>query len=176
LGDGCDCSVSGMWGAAVSDLRDAAARAAVWQVIEQAAKARKDEAKAELLALEQGDTVAGKVNGQIVGKASWSKGRAKLVVTNEEHFMHWLRKNHPSEVVESANPAYVKALEKHHIDGVVIDGQGEVVPGVELQVGDPYLTVRREKEAEEIVAGLLAHGRIQLDGMRELTPKLDEAP
>jgi hypothetical protein len=158
----------------MSDLRDAAARAAVWQVIEQAAKARKDEAKAELLALEQGDTIAGKVNGQVVGKASWSKGRTKLVVVDERALLAWLRRRHANEIVEAPNPAYLKALETSAFDGAAIDSMGEAVPGVELQTSDPYLTVRREKEAEQIVAGLLAHGRIELDGIRELTPRLDE--
>ena len=159
----------------MSDLRDAAARAAVWQVIEQAAKARKDEAKAELLALEQGDTVAGKVNGQIVGKASWSKGRAKLAITDEQTLVKWVQKNAPTELVQSVNVAYLRHLEDRAKQlGAVVDLNGEVVPGVELQTSEPYLMVRREKEADQIVAGLLAHGRIQLEGIRAISPPLEQ--
>ncbi len=159
----------------VTDLRDAAMRAAVWSVIEQAAAARKAEAKAELAALEFGDSVAGKLNGQIVGKASWSKGRAKLVVTDEHAFVNWVYQNYPTEIVSQVNPAFVRQLEERaKTAGTPIDSIGDVVPGVELQTGDPYLTVRREKEAEEIVAGLLRHGRIELGGLRELTPRLED--
>jgi hypothetical protein len=50
----------------------------------------------------------------------------------------------------------------------VIDNQGEIVPGVELQHGDPYVSVRREKDAPFVVAQLLSGGRIQLDGIKEL--------
>ena len=159
----------------MTDLRDAAARAAVWQVIEQAAKARKEEAKAELLALEHGDTVAGKVNGQIVGKASWSKGRAKLVVTDERAFVNWVAGHYPTEIISQINPAFIRSLEQRAKDtGAPIDLYGEVVPGVEIQTSDPFLTVRREKDADEIVAGLLAHGRIQLSGIRAVGERLEE--
>lgn len=156
---------------APSVLRDAATRAAVWGVIADAAKDRQNEAKAELADLEPGDTVAAKLGGQIVGKATKTKGRSRLSVHDEAAFLAWVKSTHPTEVVESVNPAFVKSLEARAKElglGPVIDNQGEVVPGVEIVQGDPYVTVRKEKDASVLVAGLLANGRVTLDGIREL--------
>lgn len=150
-------------------LRDAATRAAVWGVIAAAAKDRQDEAKAELRQLEPGDTIAAKVNGQLVGKATMANGRAKLVVTDESQLLAFIRDNHPTELVQSVNPAYLKALEaKAKEVGAVIDDQGEFVPGVELVAGAPYVSVRRDKEAPFIVAQLLSSGQVQLDGIKQI--------
>ena len=151
------------------DLRYAAARAVVFQVLEQAAKARKDEAKAELAQLQPGDTVGGQWDGQLLGKATMTAGRTKLVVTDEAKLLEWLQKNHPTEIVFSPNPAYLKALESTARSvGAVIDNQGEVVPGVELVSGEPYVSVRKEKDAPFLVAQLLSGGRISLDGIKAL--------
>lgn len=153
-------------------LRDAAARAVVFQVIEQAAKARKDEAKAELTQLESGDTVAGKWDGVTLGKATKTSGRTKLVVTDEAALLEWLQANHPTEIVVSPNPAYLKALESTARNvGAVIDNQGEIVPGVQLEHGDPYISVRKEKDTPFFVSRLLSGGRIALDGIKALEAK-----
>jgi hypothetical protein len=150
-------------------MRDAAARAVVYQIIEQAAKARKDEAKAELTQLQPGDTVGGQWDGQLLGKATMTAGRTRLVVTDEGKLLAWLQSNHPTEIVISPNPAYLKALESTARNvGAVIDNQGEIVPGVELTHGDPYVSVRKQPDAPFLVAQLLSGGRISLDGIKEL--------
>lgn len=148
------------------DLRDAAARAVAWQIIEQAAKARKDEARAELAALEPGDTIAGKWDGQLLGKATMTHGKSKVVITDHQQLVEWLQYTHPTEILISANPAYVATLQ--HVGGVVIDKDGAVVPGVEVVQGDPYVSVRKEKDAPFVVAQLLSGGRVALDGIKEL--------
>lgn len=151
------------------ETRSAAARALVWQIVEQAAKARKDEAKAQLSTLEPGDSIAARLNGQPLGKATLTAGRARLVVTDEAALLSWLKQQHPTEVVESPNPAYLKALEARAKEvGGVIDNAGEVVPGVELQAGEPYVSVRKDKDAPLLVAQMLSSGQIALDGIKEL--------
>jgi tryptophan synthase alpha subunit len=140
----------------------------VWQVIEQRAKELKDAAKAELQALEVGDAVAGKWDGKVIAKASKSKGRTKLTVTDEQAFLDWVSERHPTEVVYAVNPAFVKALEARAKDiglGAVVSTDGEVVPGVEIVEGEPYVTVRREKDAPFLVAQLLSSGRLSLEGV-----------
>ena len=96
-------------------------------------------------------------------------GRTKLIITDEVKLLEWLRKNHPTEIVISPNPAYLKALESTARSvGAVIDNQGEIVPGVELVSGEPYVSVRKEKDSPFVVAQLLSTGRIALDGLKEL--------
>lgn len=149
----------------MSELHDAAMRAGVFQVIEREAKAQKDAAKAELAALPVGDAVAGRVDGEVLCKASWSKGREKVIVTDERALLEWVKQHHPTEVVESVNPAFLKTF------GVVegqVHWQGEPVDFMEAVQGEPYVTVRSEKNASELVAKLLRGGMVALDGVGEL--------
>ncbi len=148
-------------------LREAATRAAVWGVIADAAKDRQNEAKAELAELEPGDTIAGKVGGQIIAKATMTKGRERISTVDPAALLEWVRTNHPTELVqsvESVNPAYLKTFKA--VGGVVIDGDGEPVPGVKVEYSDPYVTVRKEKDATALVAELLSSGAIALDGIK----------
>lgn len=150
-------------------MRSAAARAVVFQVLEQAAKKHKDEAKAELAQLEAGDTIAGKWGDQLLGKATMTTGRTKLVVTDEKKLVEWLQWHHPEEIVLSANPAWLRQIEERARGlGQPVDSGGELVPGVELTQGEPYVSVRKAPDAPFVVAQLLSSGRVALEGLKEL--------
>jgi hypothetical protein len=150
-------------------MRDAAARAVVFQVLEQRAKQLKDEAKAELSQMQPGDTIGGSWDGQLLGKATMTTGRSKIVVTDEQKLLEWLQYNQPDEIVMSINPAYLRLLESRAKEvGAVISSDGEVIPGLEIQTGTPYVSVRKEKDAPFVVAQLLSGGRVSLDGIKEL--------
>ena len=149
------------------DLHAIALRAGVFQVVEREAKAAKEEARAELIAaLPFGDSVAGRYGNDLLCKASWSKGSQKVVVTNERAFLEWVKKNHPTEIVESVNPAYLTSLKQ--VGDCVIDKDGQVADGVEVVTGKPSLSVRSEKGALELVAQMVAEGLVSLDGLKEL--------
>jgi hypothetical protein len=151
------------------DMRRAAAKAVVFQVLEQAAKAHKDDAKAELAQLSPGDTLAAQWDGQMLGKATMTTGRTKLVVTDERALVEWLKEHHPTELIVMPNSAYLKALESQARNvGAVIDDQGEIVPGLELVTGEPFVSVRKQPDAPFVVAQLLSGGRIALDGIKEI--------
>ena len=148
--------------------REAAFQAAVWQTIEAKAKQKKDEARARLGDVPVGETVAGRWDGQIIAKATMAKGKKRLVVTDDRALLAWVKEHHPTEVVEAVNPAYIKTIEAKAISeglGAVIDSQGVVIPGVEVQTSDPTVSVRREPGAEEIIAELFAAGRVSMDGI-----------
>lgn len=150
-----------------NDLHALALRAGVFQVVEREAKAAKDTARAELIAaLPFGDSVAGRYGDDIVCKASWSKGSRKVVVTDERAFLQWVKENHPTEIVESVNPAYLSSLKQ--VGDVLVDKDGQVAAGVEVVQGNPSLTVRSEKGALELVAQMVADGRVSLDGLKEI--------
>lgn len=156
-------------------LRDAAFRAGVWQFIEQRAKAMKDEAKAELLALEPGDRVAGKWHGQSVATATMSDPDPKIAVRHGDQFLEWVRSHHETEVVESVNPAFMNRLKI--VDGHVIDAVGEIVTGVEVVPGKPYVSVRKADGAPDVIAELFRTGAVGLDGIAHaaLPPVVDAA-
>lgn len=156
-------------------LRDAALRAFVWQTIATRATQMKDEARAELTGIPVGETVAAKWGDQLLAKAGMSKGKAKLVVTDEQALLDWVAEKHPDEIIRAVNPAYVKAIEAKAKSlglGAVIDNAGDVIPGVEIQVGDPSVSVRKEAsvDALQVVAELLSGGHFRLDSIKELEP------
>ena len=151
----------------MTDLHDAALRAGVFHVIETEAKKAKAEAKEQVAAgLLVGDGVSGRVGDDILCKLSWSKGAKKIVVVDERALLAWVKEHHPTEVVESVNPAYVKSLKA--VGGIVIDADGVPVEGMEEQVGNPSLGLRTEKGALELVTELLAAGRVSLGRIKEL--------
>lgn len=150
------------------EQRDAAFRAAVWSAIETRAKEQKDIARGELTDIPIGDTISARWGDRILAKASMNNGRAKLVVTDPQKLLAWVKRNHPTEVVETVNPAYLKAVEAKAKElgvGAVIDSQGDVIPGVEIQTGDPIVSVRREKNTDDILAELFELGRVSMDGI-----------
>lgn len=148
----------------MSELREAVLRAAVFATIAERANALKDQARSELSEIPLGDTLSARHGDRLLAKASLAKGKSKLVVTDPQRLLEWVKTNHPSEVVESVNPAYLTALTaKAKEVGAVIDSQGDIVPGVELAEGPPTVTVRREKDAIEIVGEMLAGGLISLE-------------
>lgn len=146
-------------------MHSAALRAGVFQVIEREAKTAKDAAKAELSGLPVGDTVAGRVGDEVLCKVAWSKGREKLVVTDERAFVEWVKLHHPTEIVESVNPAYTAGLAR--VGQVAVDADGVVVDGVEVVAGEPFLSVRSEKAALGLVERLVSEGRVSLSGVQQ---------
>lgn len=158
----------------VNELRDAALRAAVWQTVEAKAKEQKDFARQDLAGIPVGETVAARWNGELLAKAAMAKGKTRMVVTNEAALVAWVKAHHPTEIVEAVNKAFLTSLEARAKDlglGAVIDSQGEVIPGVEIATGDPVVSVRKEKGAEQLVADMLTSGRITLDGL-DTTPAI----
>lgn len=147
-------------------LHDAALRAGVFQHLQKRAGELLAAAKADLAALPNGDTVAGRHNDQVLCKASWVKGRQSIAVDDPQALLEWVKAHHPTEVVESVNPAYVSSFKA--VEGVVIDGSGEPVPGMRVKQGDPYITVKSNAETPFLVAQLIAGGLVSLDGTREL--------
>lgn len=155
----------------MTELHDAAFRAGVWQYIAKRATELFNTTKEELKAsLPQGDVVAGRSGDQILAKASWTEGRQSIVTEDPVALLAWVKANRPTEVVESVNPAFVASFKV--VDRIVIDGQGEPVPGVGVKQGDPFISVRGTKDAPFLVATLLSSGKVTLDGV---TPELEPA-
>lgn len=152
-------------------MHDQALAAGVWQQIETRAKELKDAARARLkAALPNGDTIAGRVDDQILCKASWVKGRKSIVVKDERALLEWVKEHHPTEIVESVNPAFLKTFGE--VDGQV-HWQGEPVDFMAVKAGEPYIAVKATDEAPFLVATLFRSGQVTLDGIE---PKAIESP
>lgn len=92
--------------------------------------------------------------------ASFTKvpGKVTAVVTDEAAFTAWVEKNYPAEIVKTVRPsAREKFLKDAAAEGEPVNtATGEVIPGVEIHEGDPYLTTRPTAAARALMKQTLA--------------------
>lgn len=99
--------------------------------------------------------------GNNLGAVTLSNGRTTARVTDQKAFATWVAKKYPTEITVAINPAFQKRLldaataAGDPVDGLASDG--ELIPGVEIRQGDPYLTVRPTDEARDRMRTMLAN-------------------
>lgn len=115
---------------------------------------------------EPGDRMTVKVGDQKIGTVSLANGRVTARVTDAPALLAWVKATYASEVhtVEEIRPAFLAKLLGDAKDaGQPVDARtGEAVPGVEVGVGDPYVTTASEKHAAEVIAAAWASGELVL--------------
>lgn len=141
----------------MTDLKQAAVRLAVIRELEQRIK----DARAELNmmfvdSLDVGDSKAASLDdGTKLGKVSYVSGRNSATVTDERALLAWTKANRPDEVVSTVRESFVTYLKdsaKRH-DGFAVDeSTGEIVPGMSMREGNPYIMFRAEKGSGEVIA------------------------
>lgn len=108
-----------------------------------------------LAALDEGDSKAATLpDGITLGKVTKTRGRLTPTVIDETAFLRWVQENHPEEIEPQVRPAFrAKIIETTKSYGVAIDPSTcEVVPGVELRTGDPFISFRPARGYQQIVA------------------------
>lgn len=147
------------------DIKDAARRVMAAKLVADAVRAHGEPVKAALLDALTGDGVemvrVKDDSGTNFGTVSVAGNRQKKAkVVDEAVFVAWVKRTRPTEVVEVVRPATQKALldaaTKAGDDVPVDTVTGEVIPGVEMQEGEPYLTLRPTPLAKELMADTLA--------------------
>lgn len=130
----------------MTDIRGLAVQSIALAELGKRVKERADRVKRELAeALDPGDRkTAALDDGTVVGSISYVKGRKSARVSNEAALTAWVAANHPDEIVQQIRPAYRAALlELAKTNGVAADPTtGEIVPGIEFDVTDPYLSAK----------------------------------
>lgn len=156
----------------MSELQKAAQRITALRVLEGVIKEETEQAKAA--ALEAMAAVGAErvrvvdAAGANLGAVSLATGRTTARVTDERALLEWVKRNHPSELVETVRPAFLQALKDSAVakaepgDTTAVGPDGEVLPGMELVSAQPYVAVRATPEAKERMRGLLASGLLQL--------------
>lgn len=98
-------------------------------------------------------------DGQDLGVVFVGGNRSrKAVVVDEAAFLDWVQRNRPHDVVttvrESARKQLLDAATKAG-DPVDVD-TGELIPGVQMHTGDPYLATKPTAFARELMESTLA--------------------
>lgn len=154
----------------MTDIQRAARELTAAKVLADVAKQRTAAAREQLTA-HMRDTGTERVrvsgdDGRDLGAVSLARGRLLARVCDEAAFMKWVADRYPTEVVTVVRPAFVQRLmaEATTLQDPVDRQTGEVIPGVELIRGEPYLTVRPTPEARERMQSLLSSaGLLELE-------------
>lgn len=147
------------------NVQNAARIVTAVKVLSDAAKAEGAAAREELLAhMRSTGTERVRVSdehGENLGAVSLASGRLTPRITDESAFVAWVAQRHPGEVEEVlvVSPGWRERLlaAMARLGDPVDPETGEVVPGVELVRGEPYLTVRPTDEARQRMRGLVVN-------------------
>lgn len=109
-------------------------------------------------AMEVGERLVVKIGDEPVGTVTVARGRVAARITDPRALVGWVKTNHPTEVVtvEEVRSSFVTALLKRAKDC------GEVIPGIEITQGDPYLLAPVDDVAAQVIAAAWADGTLRL--------------
>lgn len=99
-------------------------------------------------------------------------GSRRAQVADDKAFVDWVAKRYPDEMVLLVRPAFRDRLlaTATRLGDPVDSETGEVIPGVEISQGDPYLTVRPSAVAKERMrSALAANGLLALGQSGEVS-------
>lgn len=106
-------------------------------------------------------------DGTDLGSVALAAGRVSAKVTDPAAFQAWVAVRHPDELVQQVRESFThRVLNQAAATGDPVDPMtGEVIPGVEVVAGDPYLTVRPTAAAKDRMRETLqASGLLVLPG------------
>lgn len=112
-----------------------------------------------------------------LGTVTLAVGRVTAKVTDEQAFLAWVRKNHPGELVETVRDSFRRKVLDEAVakaeagDPTAVGPDGEVLPGVEVVHGLPYLACRPTDEARRRMREVLS-----TSPLRALTSGITEVP
>jgi phage host-nuclease inhibitor protein Gam len=111
-----------------------------------------------LAAMEVGERLVVKVGDTPVGTVTVAHGRPSARITDPRALLAWVKANHPTEVVprEEVRAAFVTALLGR------AKSSGEVIPGIDVSQGDPYLLAPVDDVAAAVIGAAWADGSLSL--------------
>lgn len=155
----------------MNDMKRLGREVAAANLIADEIEARGAAAKAELLDA-FAETGADRVtvtddDGAKLAVVSKGAGRTSAAVVDEDAFADWVEANYPTAIVRTIAPdVRLRLLNAAKKAGEPVDvATGEVIPGVEIRTGAPYVSARPTPEAKERMRELLASsGLLELAG------------
>lgn len=101
--------------------------------------------------------------GNNLGTVSLTAGRVSARVVDEAAFLAWVVHNHPDETQTVVREAFRRKVldsatsKAEHGNPTAVGPDGEVVPGVEVVHGVPYVSCRPTPEARDRMRTMLAN-------------------
>lgn len=131
----------------MTDTKGLAVQAIALKVLGDKVTERAVVVRAELAsALDVGDRkTAALADGTKVGSITYANGRVTPRVVDERAFTAWVSENYPDEIVPLVRSSFRDAiLAQAKANDAPVTANGELVPGIELRPGNPYLTAKPE--------------------------------
>lgn len=142
-------------------MKDIAKRVVAAKLVGDEIKNIEKAAKADLLE-QMGDlgvrTLDVESDGVKLAVISKTAGKVAAKVVDEAALLKWVTANRPDQLRQIVHEAFVKSLLKSAAEqGDAVDEKtGEVIPGIEVTAGDPYVSARPTAEARARMKDLLA--------------------
>lgn len=105
--------------------------------------------------MDTGDSKAAALeDGTPLGKVTKSRGRQTPTVIDEPAFTAWVKARYPTEITETVRGSFTtRVLMSAKAYGAAVDeSTGEVIPGVELRSGNPFISWRGDRGWEQVIA------------------------
>jgi hypothetical protein len=98
-------------------------------------------------------------HGTNMGAVTLAAGRSSARVTDERAFGRWVEDRYPTEVERIVRDAFRRRLlaEAAKAGDPVDTATGEVIPGVVVEQGDPYIVARPTEDARDRMRTMLAN-------------------
>lgn len=139
----------------MSELLDAATRAAIVSALRSQVMEAYELARNEVgEQMNPGDRKAAQLGNERLGYVVMTTGSTRFKVTNDDVFTQWVAEHHPEELVQAVRSSYRnKVLDDAKRFGQAVDvHSGELIPGVDVVQGAPYVTVKLAEDAGDIIA------------------------
>lgn len=141
-------------------MKDIAKRVVAAKLVGDEIKNIEKAAKGELLEQMSGlgvrslDVEVDDVKLAVISKTA---GKLSAKVTDEAALLKWVKANRSDQLRQVVEDAYVKALLKSAVEnGAAVDEEtGEVIPGIEVAQGAPFVSARPTAEAKALMSDLL---------------------
>lgn len=149
----------------MSDIRKSAEHSIILGQLKAKVVAADKDIRAELdSGMHVGDRLTAVYDGELIGAVSKTAGRSTATVTDPDKLAAWVAERYPSEVETKpvVRAAFLNAIldaSKEAGEPCTPDGTSGV-PGVRVNQGDPYLSVRPTAAAPELVARMVADGYV----------------
>lgn len=157
--------------AEAADIQDLVRRAVVAKLVADEARGMTDKVVtlAALTAAGARTVDAIGPDGTVYGTVSRCSGRKEARVTDRDAFWMWVLERHPEWIVRLIDPDREKQLLSlmTKLGSTVEPGTGEVVPGVTIETGSPYISVRSSEDGRDLMRQVLDPQRGDLFALPE---------